>query len=199
MLAEIGQQVDLFVTQSKAYLGTWLLVIAGLWAFNLFHWLTGKRLNVLGLQPRRVIGLLGIVFAPFLHANANHLFFNCIPLFMLGLFMLGDGTIVFTLATMVIMLGNGLVVWLIGRRGVHIGASGVIAGYFGYVLASAWQAPTFTTIMLGLIALYYFGGILLSVLPTEDSVSWEGHLSGILSGVLARVGMPYLLNLSLFY
>ena len=86
---------------------------------------------------------------------------------------------------MIIWIVQGLLVWLFGRRGNHIGASGVISGYFAFVLAQAIDRPSVTTLFVGGIALYYFGGILLSLFPSEERVSWEGHLFGFLAGVLA--------------
>lgn len=191
MLAELGQEIDSFVEESKAHLGFWLSFIGILWGFNLLNWTLGGAFNRLGIYPRQPLGLIGIAFAPFLHGGVNHLFFNTIPLFMLGLFMLGDGMTTFILANIMIMFFSGLAVWLIGRKGIHIGASGVISGYFGYVLASAYETPTLTTIALGVVALYYFGGILFSLFPSEERVSWEGHLTGFLAGIGSRLGMGH--------
>ena len=190
MLTEFGREVDLFVEESKAHLGFWLTCIGMLWGANIINWAMGSVFNNLGIRPRNLFGLIGIVFAPFLHGGVNHLFFNTIPLFILGLFLLGDGMSVFIIATVMIAFFGGLAVWLIGRPGIHIGASAVIAGYFGYVLASAYESPSFTTLSLCLVALYYFGGILFSLFPSEEGVSWEGHLTGFVAGVGARLWMP---------
>ncbi len=193
MLEQISQEIDLFVDQSREHIGFWLGCIAVLWAFNLLNWAFGRPLTRFGIIPRKIYGLPGILFAPLLHANFNHLFFNSIPLAILGLFLIADGLPIFFMSTLLIMFLTGTAVWLIGRPGNHIGASAVIAGYFGYVLASAYENPSFTSILLGGVALYYFGGILFSILPSDEGTSWEGHLTGLLSGVLARYLMPIVL------
>lgn len=159
--------------------------MAALWIFSIVNWMTGSKLNVLGIYPRHFIGLLGIFFAPFLHKNLNHLLFNSVPLFFLALFIISMGLPLFYWATVVICLCSGFFVWLFGRKGIHIGASALIAGYFGCVLGFAYLEPTFTTFFCAAVALYYFGGILFSLFPSDALTSWEGHLSGFLSGLVA--------------
>lgn len=185
MLNELSTEVDSFIQQSKQYIPTMLMLLGGLWGFNLLNWVTGSKLNMLGIRPRRVSGLIGIIFAPILHGNFTHLLFNTVPLLCLGLFVMTLGLQQFYLATAIIILLAGLGVWVVGRRGIHIGASALIAGYFGFVVASAYLQPTFTTFFCAGVALYYFGGILLSLFPTEETTSWEGHLAGFLSGLFA--------------
>jgi membrane associated rhomboid family serine protease len=114
--------------QQLPFMG-WLL--AGLWVFNIINWVVFRsRLDVFGIYPRSVRGLFGIIFAPFLHGDFNHLFFNSIPLFALGMFILALGRDVFIAVSILIALLSGFLVWLFGRKYLHIGASGVITGYF---------------------------------------------------------------------
>lgn len=195
MLEELSSQVETFTQISRQYIPTVLMLLGGLWVFNIINWRTGSRLNRLGIRPRRVSGLVGIIFAPFLHSNFNHLLFNTVPLLCLGLFVMTLGLETFYWATGIITLLAGLGVWVVGRRGVHIGASALISGYFGYVVASAYLQPTFTTFFCAGVALYYFGGILFSLFPTEESTSWEGHLCGFLSGLFAMFFCSRLLPL----
>ncbi len=188
MLEDLSNQIADFIEVSKHYLPTMLLWLGALWVFNLINWLLlGSKLNVLGIRPRRVWGLVGILFAPILHANFTHLLFNTVPLFCLGLFVMSMGLNNFYWSTIIICVVSGFSVWCIARRGIHIGASALIAGYFGYVVASAYIQPTFTTFFCAGVALYYFGGILFSLFPTEETTSWEGHLTGFLAGILAMV------------
>lgn len=93
----------------------------------------------------------------------------------------------FFLATVIIIIVSGIGVWIFGRRGNHIGASAVIAGYFGFILANAYQQPTFTALFCAAVAFYYFGGILLSLFPGRVEMSWEGHLSGFVGGIIAML------------
>lgn len=185
MLSELSSQINTFTETSKQYIPTMLIMLGVLWAFNCINWVTGSWFNRLGIRPRRVSGLVGILFAPILHSNFNHLLFNTVPLLCLGLFVMTLGLTQFYWATAIIVFLAGLGVWLIGRRGNHIGASALIAGYFGYVVASAYVQPTFTTFFCAAIAIYYFGGILFSLFPTEESTSWEGHMCGFLAGLIA--------------
>lgn len=190
MLEQLGTELEIFMENSKQHLPLMLKIMAGLWVFSIVNFKLGKPFNILGIRPRRLSGIFGIVFAPFLHADYNHLFFNSIPLFFLGLFTLSMGLQKFVLATMIITVLAGLGVWLFGRRGNHVGASALIAGYFGYVMGEAYENPTFTALFCGAIALYYFGGILTSLMPAAGRVSWEGHLMGFLAGIATIFIIP---------
>lgn len=185
MLVELGNELQHFTDSSKQYMPIMFIWMAVLWAFNFINWQTGSKLNALGIRPRRASGLIGILFAPILHGNFNHLFFNSLPLFFLGIFIMSMGLKQFYIATVIITFLSGLGVWLFGRQGIHIGASAVISGYFGFVLSNAYQNPSFTALFCAAIAFYYFGSILLSLFPTEEGTSWEGHLCGFLSGIAA--------------
>lgn len=185
MLSELSNDIQNFIETSKQYIPTMLKLVGLLWLINGINWMTGSKLNRFGIIPRRPRGLLGIFLAPILHQNFNHLFFNSLPLFFLGIFAMSLNLTMFYWATIIIIGLGGMGVWLIGRYGNHIGASALIAGYFGYVLAFAYQEPTFTTFFCAAIAFYYFGGILLSLFPTNETTSWEGHLSGFLAGLVA--------------
>ena len=191
MFSDLTLELQNFTDTSKQYIVPMLAIIGGLWAFNCLNWLTGSKLNSLGIRPRKIRGLIGIVFAPILHADFTHLLFNTMPLFFLGLFVMTQDMTKFIWATVIITFIAGFGVWLIGRRGNHIGASALIAGYFGYILASAYKQPTISTIFCAVIALYYFGSILFSLFPTKQGTSWEGHLCGFLGGLAAYLICQY--------
>ena len=182
-LNQLTDQFNTLIISSKKHVTLILQLIAGLWIFNFINWTTGSVLNVLGTVPRSKRGLLGIIFSWSLHGNFNHLFFNSLPLFSLSLLLMSFNPTMFYNATILIILLEGLSVWLFARRGNHIGASGLVAGYFGFALIFAYKSATIVSVFLGLIVLYYFGGILLSFFPTEAKTSWEGHLFGFLAGV----------------
>lgn len=156
-----------------------------LWSINLVNWLILRsRLCVLGIIPRCLPGLVGIIFSPLLHADFNHLFFNSIPLFVLGLFILALGSKLAITLTIYLAVTEGLLVWLFARDAIHIGASGVISGYFGFILALAYSNPTVITIVLGFVALYYFGSIIIGLFPSSKKVSWEAHVFGFVPGLI---------------
>ena len=182
---DLMNQLHVFMQRSELYLIPWTKVLGLIWCINIGNWLIGSRLNIFGINPRTKFGLLGIPISPFLHQNFNHLFFNTIPLFILGLaIMARDGATLFCVITVIIMIIGGLGVWLFARKGLHIGASGVISGYFGYILMIAYTEPSITTVLLAVLAVYYFGGILIGLFPQEKRTSWESHLFGFMAGVL---------------
>lgn len=165
-----------------------LKIIAVLWAIQLVNFLFKYRLNVLGIYPRHPAGIIGIFCAPFLHGNMQHLFFNSIPLFLLLSLMLSNGVEKFALITLNIMMIGGAATWLFGRRALHVGASGVIMGYMGFLLLQAYFQPSPVALILGALALYYCGSILLHLLPSDESSSWEGHIFGFVAGLVVAYG-----------
>lgn len=192
MLADLVLELNTFVENSQLYMYPWLLCLVGLWVINTLNWLFKSRLNILGIYPRHPWGLIGIIFSPFLHQNFNHLFFNSIPLFVLGLAVLARGFDIFLWVTLIVVCLGGFAVWIIGSRGIHIGASGLVSGYFGYILATAYFEPSFATILLGSLVIYYFGSIFLGIFPQAERVSWESHLFGFLSGISSAYFLYYI-------
>jgi membrane associated rhomboid family serine protease len=136
-----------------------------------------------GIVPREVDGLTGILFAPFLHAGFGHLMANTLPLVLLGALIAFKGVVRLLTVTVGVILVGGLGVWLFGRDGVHLGASLLVFGYFGYLLAAAVFERRLRSVVLAVIAALLYGGLIWGVVPTTDPVSWEGHLAGLLAGV----------------
>ncbi|MHB1948529.1 MAG: rhomboid family intramembrane serine protease [Gammaproteobacteria bacterium] len=195
MLFDYLNQIQVFFDKAELYLKPWAEIIGVIWLVNIFNWIIGSRLNILGIYPRQMFGLSGIIFSPFLHASFGHLLFNSIPLFFLGLAILANGgAITFIWVTLFVAVLGGFGVWLVARRGVHIGASGVISGYFGYILMTAYRQPGVVSVLLAILAIYYFGGIFLGLFPTEKKTSWESHLFGFMSGVLCAYLPNVLVN-----
>lgn len=192
MLSDLAFELSVFIEKSKAYLQLWLIIFACLWMVNIANWAAGSKLNEFGIIPRHPVGLIGILTSPFLHQDFNHLFFNSIPLFALGLAILSQGILNFILVTAVIIILGGFAVWLFARRANHIGASGLVSGYFGYILATAYVNPSFTALLLALVVLYYFASILFGIFPQKAHISWESHLFGFLAGIVAAFKLPFL-------
>ena len=185
MLEKLSSELTIFTSNTQVNLHILLKIMAGIWIINIVNWFTGSKLNFLGIRPRKITGLIGIFTNTVLHKNFNHLFFNSIPLFALGAFMLSFDVKIFYIVSALIILMEGLAIWLIGRPGVHIGASALIMGYFAFIMVSTYKNPAFTTIFIALIVLYYFGSMLFSIFPTEEKTSWESHLLGFISGLAA--------------
>ncbi len=186
----IQQLISVFINHYQ--IPVMILVI--LWAVHILNTVIGKRLSILGIIPRRWFGLPGIAFAPWLHGDFNHIFFNSIPLFILLNFMLVGGTHTFVVSSVSIILLSGFLTWSFARPGIHIGASALIMGYMGFLLTNAYFHYTMTSLILAVLCLYYFAGLLLGLLPTEVRVSWEGHVFGFISGVTTAFFLPQLLH-----
>jgi membrane associated rhomboid family serine protease len=136
--------------------------------------------------PRTLEGLRGIVFAPFIHANVAHLVANTVPLLVLGWLVLLRDARHFIPVTLLSMLGAGLCAWLLGAPGsVHIGASGVVFGYFGFLLLAGWFARSLASIAISAVVTIAWGGLVLGVLPGQPGISWQAHLGGFIGGALA--------------
>lgn len=198
MLKQFANEFNILIFHAQENIKLFLYGIGIIFLVNIINWLIGKPLYVFGITPRKLRGLLGIGLSFILHQNFNHLFFNLIPGFVLSLFVLKNGLHDFIKLSIFIILGSGSLVWLFGRRAVHIGMSGLVSGLYGYVLANAYLHPGPTSIFLAIIALYYFAGILAGLFPTEDRTSWESHLFGFIIGIIYIKAVdlfPYLHNL----
>jgi len=145
--------------------------------------LLGSRASRLALVPRTAAGLLGILTAPFLHANAAHLVANLPPFVVLGAAILRRGQRVFLTASLTVALASGLLLWLFGRRGAHMGASGVIFGFFGYLMAVAYLSRSAVDVLVAVAVLVIYGSMLAGLRPARASVSFEGHFFGLVAGI----------------
>ncbi|MDQ6672811.1 MAG: rhomboid family intramembrane serine protease [Chloroflexota bacterium] len=139
-----------------------------------------------GIHPRDLAGLWGIVLAPLLHVSWVHLAANTVPFVVLGwLVMLRRLSDLVVVSAVAILVG-GLGVWMLGApNSVHIGASGLVFGYLGYLLARAYFERSLWALVLGAAAMLLYGGVLWGVLPGQPGISWEGHLFGFVGGVAA--------------
>ena len=150
-----------------------------------FFFPKGLGLDVYGIVPRNQIGLRGILFSPFLHGNFHHLIANTIPFVSLGWFVMLRKTKDFFIVTAITMLVSGVGVWLFGSRGVHLGVSGVIFGYLGFLLLRGYFERSFISIFLSVTVGLLYGSLISGVLPGQVGISWEGHLFGFIGGIMA--------------
>ncbi|MBG6180329.1 rhomboid family intramembrane serine protease [Arthrobacter sp. CAN_A1] len=159
-----------------------------LWVIHLVNVLTGARLiGWLGIDPRELTGLDGVVFAPLLHAGVGHLLSNTLPLLVLGFLTFLEGTRRFAVAVAASWLASGVGVWIFGG-GLTIGASGVVFGLFAYLIVRGFYNRSLRQILLAGVLFLMYGSILWGILPTAGSnVSWQAHLFGALGGVLAAL------------
>jgi membrane associated rhomboid family serine protease len=146
-----------------------------------------SKLDNYGIRPRNLQGLWGILFAPFLHGDFEHLMANTVPLIILGSLILFRSVEEFWLATLLIMGIGGGGVWVFGEPGsFHVGSSILIFGYIGYLLLRGYLENSSNGVLISILVLVFYGGTLAQgVLPTDAGVSWEGHLFGCIGGLLA--------------
>jgi membrane associated rhomboid family serine protease len=160
--------------------------VAVMWILEIVDIVLGGALNSYGVRPHQLIGLRGIVFAPFLHGGLGHLIANTIPFLVLGWFVMLQETRDFFVVTGITMVVSGLGTWLVGStNSVHIGASGIIFGYLGFLLLRGYFERNFPSILLSLIVGFLYGGTIWGVLPIQYGVSWQMHLFGFIGGVIA--------------
>lgn len=157
----------------------WVIVILNQAVFN-------GGLNAFGIMPHQLIGLRGILFAPFLHGGFYHVAANTAPFIVLGWMVMLRNISDFYFVSVISALVGGLGTWLVGSPySVHIGASGVIFGYFGYLLFRGYFERSFVAIAISVAIFLTYGGLIWGVLPVQSRISWEGHLFGFIGGIIA--------------
>lgn len=164
---------------------TMAALAAALIAIELIDALTPNHdLDANGIEPREVGGLDGILWSPFLHGDWSHLFGNLGPGVVLGFLLLMAKR--FLAVTGVVWLTSGVGVWLTAPSyTVTIGASGIIFGWLTYLLIRGIFNRNLKQILIGVVLFLVYGSVLWGVLPTDESISWQGHLFGAIGGVAA--------------
>ena len=174
------------VSEIKTQISILVALVAIMWGIEFLDTFVFQHgLDTWGILPREPIGLRGILFAPFLHANFPHLIANTIPFVVLGWLIMAQNTADFAIVSVICLFVGGLGTWVFGGRGIHIGASGVIFGYLGFLLTRCYFDRRLSS---GLVALFVgttYGSVLWGVLPSMPGISWEGHLFGFLGGIFA--------------
>lgn len=170
----------------SSWLGAIIVMIgvaALLWIVQAVN--SAHRINEHGLQPRHLVGLIGILTMPFLHADWNHLYSNTLPLILIGWVLLLAGVRTWLVVTAFVVLAGGSLTWLVAPGNENIvGASGLIFGWLGYLLARALFSREVKWVLVAVVVLFFFGSLLLGVLPTvPHQVSWQAHACGFAAGV----------------
>lgn len=156
-----------------------LLIWIVFWIEVRFH----INLNSYGIRPLEIEGLRGILFSPFIHGDIKHLFNNTIPLFILSLALFYFYRQVSWKVLLIGLVSTGLLTWLIGRPSNHIGASGIIYLLATFLFFKGIFSKHYRLVALSLIVVFIYGGLVWYVTPMDPSISWEGHLSGLISGL----------------
>lgn len=171
-------------------LGGFVVVI---WLLEFADWAMGGSLDQFGIIPRQLVGLRGIIAAPVLHGDFAHVAANTVPFVILGWFVLLRGTRTFAIVAALALFIGGLGTWLIApSTSIHIGASGLVFGFLGYLIFRGYFERSWQSIAWSIVVLLLYGGMLLGILPIAMSVSWQMHLFGFIGGGVAA----YLLSKS---
>ncbi len=158
----------------------WLVFI---WVLQLINMHAHYFLNMFGLVPQSPVHLIGIFTSPFLHGSLEHIMANSLPLFVFVIF--ASQTPNFWRVTWIIIFLTGMAVWLVGRPGVHVGASGLIMGYWSYLLVYGWLIRRWKPVFISIWIAFFYGGMLFTLIDLRAQTSFESHIFGFIFGLLA--------------
>jgi len=159
-----------------------IVLVALVWIVEVVNLLLGHRLVSFGILPRSFTGLIGIPLSPMLHGGIWHAVSNTVPLLILGSLTLAGGKRMFWETTIGVTFLSGLLVWIFARGAYHVGASGLVFGYFGAILARAGIERSMAAIAIAIITVMTYGGLMWGIFPLRSYVSFESHLFGLIAG-----------------
>ena len=165
----------------------WYIVyfVLFLWVIKSAEGLFNLHLSFLAVHPGELSGLFGVIFAPMLHSDYDHLIANSLPLLLLGGLVTYGYPISKWKSLTIIWLVSGVGVWLFGRPSFHLGASGLVSGLFYFLFIASIIRRDKVSIALMFIAVLMYGGILLGVLPWDPKISFESHFFGAIGGAVS--------------
>lgn len=161
-----------------------LVFVAFMWLVKIFEFATGISLAAYGVYPRHIEGLRGILFSPFIHGDWQHLFSNTFPFLILSFLMIFNYRRVAFKSFVFIYLVSGLLVWIFGRESHHIGASNLVYGFAFFLFWSGVFRKNMQSIALSLFVVFLYGGIVWGLFPLDFHISFEGHISGAITGTI---------------
>ena len=161
-------------------------IVLVMWIVEVINTLDSNDLDSDGIYGRSLSHLWGILTAPFIHASFAHLISNTIPFVFMGLIIALRGAARLAVVTAIVIVVGGLGTWLVAPSNVPtIGASGVVFGYAAYLFARGFFNHSAREIIVGLVVAVIWGGALVASLVPHNGISWQGHLFGLLGGVVA--------------
>jgi membrane associated rhomboid family serine protease len=162
-----------------------LFVAAMLWVVQLVNAANDYSLNRFGMKPRQIDGLWGIVTEPFLHLSSGHLLSNTVPVVGVGWVLLLSGVRTWLTVTACVLVLAGAATWLVAPSGLVVGASGLVLGWMGYLLARAYFSRKLKWIAVAVCVLFFFGTLFFSLVPSFDKdVPWQAQACGFAAGVV---------------
>lgn len=162
-----------------------ILLVSVLWLVFFIDAVSSLDLNNYGIQPRNLMALPGILFSPFLHGNMLHLISNSIPLFIFSVLLRLHGRQVFLSVTLFIILFCGMFVWAFSPNGIVIGASGLVFGYWSFLITHGFLHRSWKSLIISILVLLFYGSMVFSFFYTHPNISWTAHFAGALGGFLA--------------
>lgn len=165
-----------------------IIFVGIMWLTKVWEYTDHLDLYYLGIFPRELKGLVGVLFSPFIHKDWDHLISNSIPCFILlnGLFYFYNKISFVTL--LCLYISTGLITWLIGRDAYHIGASGLVYALAMFIFCSGILRRSVPLMALSLVVVFLYGSIIWGLFPFFDAnISYEGHIAGFLSGIIVAI------------
>jgi membrane associated rhomboid family serine protease len=159
-------------------------VTAVMWVLEAFDYTTNGWLDRFGIQPRDVDDLPDIFTAPFMHAGFGHLMANTLPFLILGFIAAARGIGKFLAASLISIVVGGLGVWFLSSANT-LGSSILIFGFFGYLVGRGVFERRLLDIGIAVAVVAVYGTMIFGVIPGDPGISWQGHLFGLIGGVLA--------------
>ena len=155
-----------------------------MWGVKIFEILYNTSYIDLGVLPRSFKGLKGIIFSPFIHKDLSHLINNSMPIIVLGSSLSYFYPRIKFRLVLWLYFTCGILLWGIGRSSFHIGASGFIYALASFIFFSGLMKKNKRLSALSLVVVFIYGSMFWGLLPTHENVSWEGHLSGLIAGLI---------------
>jgi len=164
-----------------------LFLLAAIWGVYIIELAFDFNFNKWGIYPKSIRGLRGVLFAPFIHGDTNHILNNSVPLAVLSACLMFFYKEVAWKVLLYGTLLSGLMTWSIARENYHIGASGVVYLLFSFIFFSGVIRKNYRLVAISLGVVFLYGSMIWYVFPVKKGISWEGHLSGFVVGLIFAV------------
>lgn len=164
-----------------------VILLMVMWLVKIVEVVFHLDLGFLGIKPLSVEGLPGIVFFHFLHGNWKHLISNSVPILILGTSLYYFYRPIANKILLILLFSTGLLTWCGARGGVHIGASALVYGLCFFLMLSGFLRRDRKLIIISLVVVFLYGSLVWGLYPKyaiENNISWEGHLSGFVMGIV---------------
>lgn len=155
-----------------------------MWIVFLYEIKYGFNFNQYSIYPRRIASLFGILASPFLHSDVSHITNNTLSFFVLMLLLRFFYSKVYFQVFIIGLLVSGIFTWLFARPAYHLGMSGVIYVLASFIISKSFFSKQYNLIALSFVVIFIYGSMIWYVFPVDKSISWEGHLSGLITGIL---------------